>query len=263
MLNNIYNKIRNYFRVYLQTVGLLGLLRAIIGKISGKTFFVTVSRIDCKYPFVIRIPSSDVAVCHQVFIEKEYDFQADKIPLSIVDAGANIGLASIYFANKYPSATIIAIEPELLNYQLLQQNSSYYSNIKAVNAALWNANGEIRLVDPGRGKWGYITKLIGSEDCSERKSMQAVRAVTIDSVIESYDLIEVDILKIDIEGAEKEVFNHSLPWIDKINFIIIEVHEHFKEGCYDSVYNGTRGFDVQWRQGEKIYLSRTTQAFRS
>ena len=66
----------------------------------------------------------------------------------------------------------------------------------------------------------------------------------------------VDILKIDIEGAEKEVFADPSLWIDKTKSIIIELHERMKPGCNRSFYRGSEGFDDEWSIGEKVYLSK-------
>ena len=64
------------------------------------------------------------------------------------------GFASIYFANKYPGAKIIAIEPEQSNFELLKDNIAPYPNIIPIQAALWHKNEEINLIDPGLGKSG-------------------------------------------------------------------------------------------------------------
>ena len=72
----------------------------------------------------------------QVFLDNEYDFRAVERPQVIVDAGANIGLASILFANRYPQAKILAIEPEHDNFNLLADNVRSYDNIVPLQAAL-------------------------------------------------------------------------------------------------------------------------------
>jgi hypothetical protein len=77
---------------------------------------VTVS--DIKYPFRVRLKTSDVKAFEQVIYEKEYEMALSRPPSVILDAGANIGLASIYFANRYPNAKIIAVEPEKSNFEL-------------------------------------------------------------------------------------------------------------------------------------------------
>lgn len=103
---------------YLRVAGVRGFLAAIRAKATHSTAVVEIRRHDCKYPLRLRVPSSDIGIYRQVFLREEYKFAAEIEPEVIVDAGANIGLASIYFANKYPHARIVAIEPEASNFEL-------------------------------------------------------------------------------------------------------------------------------------------------
>jgi FkbM family methyltransferase len=195
----------------------------------------------------------------QIFINAEYNFSTTYEPEVIIDAGANIGLASIYFANKYPDAKIIAVEPEESNFELLLKNIRQYENIIPIHAALWNANEEIDILNSGLGECGFM--VTDNKNNSVLKTPKAdlyqkVSAVTINKIIDDYKLNHIDVLKIDIEGAEKEIFEDSLGWISKVKSIIIELHEYMKMGCNRSFYNNTNGFDAEWHQGENIYLSR-------
>jgi len=241
---------------WLGTVGLRGFLCAIRGKVTNSAGYIRMNREDCKYPFRLRIPSSDVATYRQVFIDQEYDFVVETQPGVIVDAGANIGLASIYFANRYPDAKIIAIEPEQSNFDLLKENTAPYSNVIPVQAALWNKHEEINLIDPGLGKWGFMTEMKSPSERLPGSICHPVMAVTIDEIMRDYGLTKIDILKIDIEGAEREVFGDTSSWIGRVDAIIIELHESMKAGCNRSFYCGSTGFDNEWKQGENVCLSR-------
>ena len=243
-------------KLYFRTVGFSGLLCAIKTKFTNSTVYFKLNRQDCLYPFRLRIPSSDIQTYEQVFINQEYDFLVGTQPKIIVDAGANIGLASIYFANKYPDAKILAIEPEQSNFELLKENTAPYSHVIPIQAALWNKNEEINLIDPGLGKWGFMTEIKHPSENPPGNACHTVMAMTIDTIMKDYRLAKIDILKIDIEGAEKEVFSDTSSWIEKIDSIIIELHERMKTGCNRSFYCGSNGFDNEWRQGEHIYLSR-------
>jgi hypothetical protein len=70
----------------------------------------------------------------------------------------------------------------------------------------------------------------------------------------NFNIDAIDILKIDIEGAEKEVFENSDLWMRKTNVIIIELHERLKDGCCRVFYNKTNDFDREWSQGDSIFL---------
>ena len=236
--------------------GFSGLLLAVTGKIFNKKILYEVKRSDCVHPFRLRIPSSDVGTYCQIYHEEEYSFFVKDQPVTIVDAGANIGISSIYFANRYPHSRVIAIEPESGNFSLLKENVAPYPNIIAVHAALWNRVGEIELVDTGHGYVGYMTDTKENLMKMHKKACDTVRAITVDSMIQEFKIERIDIFKVDIEGAEKEVFFEKQSWIDKVDTIIIELHERFRAGCAASVYSGLSGFVREWEKGENIYLSR-------
>ncbi len=217
---------------------------------------VSMSHECAKFPFTLRNQTSDVPTFKQVFIHQEYNFDVKKQPDVVVDAGANIGLAAIYFASKYPNAKIIAIEPEESNFQLLQKNAVPYRNIIPVQAALWNENGRINLMDPGLGNWGFVTDKEKNREKLSGNYCYEVKSITVDKLIDDYGLNMIDLFKIDIEGAEKEIFSDSSAWIKKVNGLIIELHERTKPGCNRSFYNGSNGFDNEWQRGENVYLSR-------
>lgn len=244
-------------RYYLRTFGLRGLFCAVKAKVSSSVVSLKVERLDVKFPFFLRIPSSDTLTYDQIFLHQEYDFVAENPPKVIVDAGANIGLASIFFANRYPDAKIIAIEPESGNFEFLKQNVEPYPNVIPVQAALWDHNTSINLVDPGLGSWGFMTQ---EDDRSAHQLGEVchnVTAMTVDKVMLDYGLEKIDILKIDIEGAEREVFRDPTLWIDKVDALIVELHERMKPGCNRSFYKSTNDeFDHEWIQGENVYLSR-------
>lgn len=243
-------------KLYHQIVGSTGLAKAIAGKITHSRSSVSIKRTDCKHPFKVRVPSTDVPTYKQVFVDEEYAFKASVPPGIIVDAGANIGLASIYFANRFPEAKIVAIEPEDSNYHLLAENVSPYPNIIPIQAALWHRDGELNLNDQGIGNWGFITEEGNSSTAAGHDFIHRVKAITIQTLMRDFHLPSIDILKMDIEGAEKEVFSDSSPWINKVNAIIVELHERMKTGCNRSFYCGSNGFDQEWSLGENVYLAR-------
>ena len=245
-------------RMYLTAAGLPGILAAARAGVTNSVVTLRLNKRHLKHPIQLRIPSSDVPTYQQVFIDREYAFHTGKAPEVIIDAGANIGLASVYFANQYPDARIIAIEPEKSNFDLLKENTAPYPNITAIQAALWNRNEEINLVDPGLGKWGFMTGEKTLAGTSPDKVCHTVKALTVDRIIKDYGLQRVNILKVDIEGAEKEVFSDTSAWIDSVDAIIVELHERMKPGCNRSFYVGSNGFDHEWSQGENVYLSRNS-----
>jgi FkbM family methyltransferase len=253
--------IRN-LKLYLRALGAGGFLKAVAAKARKSTTLARIELQDCDFPFWLRAPSSDVPTYKKVFLDKEYDFLVESDPEVIVDAGANIGLVSIYLASKYPGARIISIEPEKSNFQLLTKNVAPYPNVHAVQAALWSKNEEIDLTDPGLGKWGFRTGIATTETATREMFCHRVPGMTVAKVMRDFGLEKIDILKVDIEGAEKEVFRDTRAWIEKVDSIIAELHDYRVPGCNRSFYCGTGGFSTEWRQGENVYLSRGTCLIR-
>lgn len=245
-------------KTYLRATGPTGVLAAARASVTGAVVTMTVKKGGLRHPIHLRTPSSDIPTYRQVFVDKEYAFSTRQDPKVIVDAGANIGLASVYFANKYPNARIIAIEPEQSNFEVLKANTKHYPNITPIQAALWNRNEEINLIDPGLGKWGFMTGEKAASEAATDNICHAVKAMTVDSIMDEFGIDRINILKVDIEGAEKEVFSDTSAWIDKVDALIVELHERMKPGCNRSFYLGSVGFDYEWSQGENVYLSRDT-----
>lgn len=250
--------LKRYQRIF----GIRGPMGIAKGKLRGRPVLLQTKDFGLKYPVYLRVPSSDVRVFAQIFIRNEYKFDVNRDPDFIIDAGANIGLASIYFANQFPNARILAIEPEKENFEILVKNVKPYPNVQPVLGALWGERTEVEVVDHGLGNWGFMIEASTDSGSSATSSHQKVEGMTVDMILDSHDVQKVCILKLDIEGAELEVFRNSSSWIDRVDSLIIELHEHMKPGCNRSFYSATSGFDIEWSQGEFVYLTRTGGCLR-
>ncbi len=181
---------------------------------------------EFKNPIHLRPNTSDVDVFYQVLFNLEYDIPLPFEPKLIIDLGANIGLASVYYLNKYPNATVIAVEPEKNNYLLLKENTKKYTNFHSYNKGIWNKNTELKIIDPQIGSWGFTVKEVSV------KEKDTISAITLDQIVADHAIQEIDILKIDIEGAEMELFAENYEnWLKYTKVIIIELHDWMREGC--------------------------------
>lgn len=238
---------------FYSVLGLFGLMKHLRCKILKKHILTQVQISSVKHPVYLRLGSSDILTCKQVLLDQEYAFGYKISPKLIVDAGANIGLTSVYFSNRFTDTKIIAIEPDIANYNLLKRNTESYENIVPIRAALWNKNTMISLVDPGLGSWGFQTQ---ESDIDSINKKGEVEAITLSKIIEDHNIDHIDLLKVDIEGAEKEVFSQSEDWIGKVKTIVVELHDRFKPGCSDTVFNSTKEFKFKYSMGENIAFSR-------
>jgi len=194
-----------------------------------------------KTPFILRDNESDVPIFYQVFYEKQYDLFGIEFPdaKKIIDGGSNIGCAAIYFSIRFPNAKILSIEPEDNNYNLLVKNIKPYKNITALQAGIWDKNENLSITNPEVGAAGFMFE---NNQTSNNKS--AIKGMTIASLLESQSWDDVDIIKLDIEGAEKEVFSASdISWLKKVKLLIIELHDRYKTDCTKTVFEALSKFD--------------------
>jgi FkbM family methyltransferase len=231
-----------------------GLFLAAKSRLSQRPVEIIVSVPGIKHPLHLRLRTSDISLFAEILLNAEYDYNFPKRPQVIVDAGANIGLATVFYANKYPDAKIIAIEPEPSNYEMLKKNVAPHSTVVPVLGALWKEDKELSLVDPGLGRWGFQTRDQGTSN--NLPNLGQVPGLTLDSLMLGLGLEYIDILKVDIEGAEVELFESSLRWIDKVGVIVIELHDRFRTGCSRGFYLATRDFEFEWRRGETTIMAR-------
>lgn len=196
----------------------------------------------------LRTRTSDEWTYEQVFVDREYDLPLPVEPRVIVDCGANVGYAAAYFAHRYPQARVVAVEPDAQNFAVLVRNARLFGRrIEPLRAALWNADERIVLQDPGLGAWGLRTVRAVPEQVDA-----TVDAVTMESLLRRLGLEAIDLLKVDIEGAECELFEHPAPWIQRVRIMAVELHDRFRPGCTDALMHAVRlgGFTHEIRRGE-------------
>ena len=104
-------------RVLLRCIQRFGLLRgSVLGiNLLCATGEASITVPSFKSPILLRGGTSDLETFDKVFLSREYD-PTNKTAEIIIDLGANVGYAALFFANKYPNSKIISVEPEQSNY---------------------------------------------------------------------------------------------------------------------------------------------------
>lgn len=213
------------------------------------------------HPITLRNGTSDIRTFNQVFLHNDYNIPLSFAPKAIVDAGANIGLSTVFFKNKYPAAKIIAIEPENSNIELLKKNTINYENIYLLKKALSNvSNQDMNVNDSGNGHWGFVT--VSTKNSENGVFKNSVKTITINDIMKENELEFIDILKIDIEGAEKELFESNIEnWLPKIRCLIIELHDRTKPGSSKSFFKAISKYDFSFSsKGENlVFINKNIQ----
>jgi FkbM family methyltransferase len=229
-----------FFARLVKRFGIINAIR-LFNSDSKKTGTLDISFNAVKYPISLRYNTSDINVFYQVFYHIYYSFNYDTyLPKvrTIIDGGANIGLTSVYFKNLFPDASIIAIEPETSNYEALRKNTEKYNNINCIKAGVWNKSVPLKVTDKYEyGNWGFVVEEVANEEESN------VKGISIPDILEMYNLDEIDILKLDIEGSELEVFQENYDWLDKVNILIVEPHDFMRSGTSKSLFKAIINYD--------------------
>lgn len=173
------------------------------------------------HPVKCRYGSSDFNVFRQIFLADEYGHvQLSRDAKLVVDCGANVGYSAAYFLTKCPNAHVIAVEPDGRNFELLKQNlDAYDGRTTLIFAGIWSHQTQLKVIRQNSGEWA--TQVV---ECKEDEQGD-LDAVDIQTLLCASDYSTIDVMKIDIEGAESELFSRNYEgWIDRVNTFVIELH---------------------------------------
>jgi len=238
-IKNWYHRVRSY-----------GMRNAIMLKHYLRKDCVFIVRYS-GYDIQLRGNSVDFNVFDSIFRKGEYDFEINFKPEFIIDAGAFTGLSALYFNRRFPGVKILAIEPEESNFGLLKSNTGNYASITPLFGALYGSNVPLTISNPAAEKYAFRVDEISS-------GANQINGWSIDELIKSHRLPRIDLLKMDIEGAEYSVFmNDPGRWLGNVGGVIIELHEYLHKGVTALVEDTlkTSGFVIS-QKGENLVALR-------
>lgn len=168
-----------------------------------------------KAPITVRRNDSDIYVLRDAIVVRDSDPDLEFTPKFIIDGGANIGYTTALFASKYPDATIVAVEPDPTTARILTKHCAAYPNVHVIEAAIWKSSGTVCLhAQPGES---WATQVSDGPNGT-------VRAVTIEGLMDQFGASGVDLLKLDVEGAEREIFAGDTEWMARVRVLVVELH---------------------------------------
>jgi FkbM family methyltransferase len=161
---------------------------------------------------------------NEIFTHHQYYFETENPQPVIIDAGAHIGLATLYFKKNYPGAVITAIEPQLANFKLLEKNiwDNDLSNVETHQVALSDKMGTAKFFqDVSDDKW-YSTASFTPRAWNGQQSSQEVTVPT--QPLSDFITGPIDLLKMDIEGAEVHVLHAAVNKLHLVKYMMVEYH---------------------------------------
>ena len=180
----------------------------------------------------------DWTTLYQVHLKNDYDFEklargaelqsryralvaSGNVPL-ILDCGGNIGLSARFFADSYPGAAVVCIEPDAGNAAQARINTAG-KTVTVLEAAIGSTDARGRIIDTATDNNAF--QIAADEN-------GPITIVAINTLLKDYAAggVEPFIVKIDIEGFERDLFSANIDWIDRFPMLIIELHDWMLPG---------------------------------
>jgi FkbM family methyltransferase len=212
-----------------------------------------------KFPLCARLATSDAQVLHDIFSNDQYGaLSLDYEPRLILDCGANVGYASVYFLNRYKTAHVIAVEPDSGNLEICRRNlAPYKDRCTILPIAVWSHTAALKVV---RGayrdgaEWSIQVK-----ECRDGEEPD-VYAKSIADILSGTSFAQIDVLKMDIERAESQIFaGKDLRWLSVVKNIVIELHD---EECRQIFFAALSGYNYSCVESGETVVCKNLQLIK-
>jgi FkbM family methyltransferase len=209
-------------------------------------------------PFTFR-GKRDMGVISHFWVLGVYIEDTPEAPIrTILDCGANIGAETMRFRMHHPAAQIVSVEADPDNAAVLKQNFSPDPLTTVVEGAVWFENSTLNIRRDPHGSPE------GSSVTAEPSGDTRIPAFSIPHLMALRKWKTIDILKLDVEGAEYELFQHDTAWLAQVNAVIFEVPDFDRPGTLQLMFEKFR--DSEWNGsacGENLVLIRKHLPWKS
>ena len=168
----------------------------------------------------------------------------------IVDAGANIGMETVRMRHFFPQARVLAIEPSAENYRVLVRNAAEDEDfVETLNNGIWSSETALHL-QPGPTNEAFSVRP------AEPGEPIDLQAISMNAILQRVGG-EIDILKMDIEGSEYEVFSNNTEWVDHVKAFVFECPDRDHPGATAQIFRSTAHLPLDtFVSGENLVLMR-------
>ena len=177
-------------------------------------------------PLILRRGTSDMLVLRDIYERREYARAADLIAGTgskvIIDLGGNTGLTSLWFADRFPDATLLVVEPDDANYRLLRKNCRRLiknGRVRTVRAFAAAEPGFAEVDREAKEAWSFK-----KGDARQPEFKGSVLCMSVQQLLGLLGTPRVDLLKCDVEGSERELFQSCGRWIGGVRRLVVETH---------------------------------------
>jgi FkbM family methyltransferase len=229
---------------FVRNLGPLGFLRYAAHRITNHS---TLKRAPYKlysrhtrFPLWSRPGTTDLTMYGEVIGQRAFrclDHVRDAA--FILDCGANAGYSSAYFLSRYPEAKVIAVEPDPENFKLLERNlAPYAGRYQAIHSAIWSHPTGMVLSEESLGVGKECARTVRPVRPGEQP---AINALDIGTILDRSGFDRISILKMDIEGAERVVFESNYQrWLSRVDNIVIDLENKECERVFAKAIAGER-----------------------
>ena len=225
-------------------------------------------------PVHLRRTVSDHSIFWQCLVMEQYGFDrfahsrrlddayraevgAGRSPV-IVDCGANIGLSALWFARRFPAATVVAVEPDARNFDMLQANTSHLGRrVQCVRGGVWSDSVALKIDNPQSGSAAFRVRPArdGETGTVEAHSIDDLRRRGGDGMLLA--------VKVDIEGSQAALFAANTGWVGQAHLITLELDDWLMpwSGTSRSFFSCLSGHPFEYLLGgESIFCFRDAAA---
>jgi FkbM family methyltransferase len=203
-------------RLLHRAVGVSGTISVLLARLKGaKRVSVRVKGYD--HPIVARMNNCDLPIITEILCSSECELDLAWEPRTILDLGANIGLASIKLSRQFPGANIIAVEPDRDTADVCRLNLSHVPRVEVLQRAVGVQSGRVVCINPSAPSISHQFEECALDD------PRGIETISISELLARLDCKTPVLVKMDIEGAEALCFR-SPGWLRNISAILVEPH---------------------------------------
>jgi FkbM family methyltransferase len=189
---------------------------------------------------------ADAFIHSEVFEHQYYRLPLSRPPATILDLGANIGLSTVYFSRVFPTADLACVEPVSKNLRVLRRNLKL-NNVRALvfPAAIHSEDGSV-LMEATPMDYDFKVARANGQGAVP---LFEVPAISVPAIMRQLRWDRIGLLKIDIEGHEKELLTANSDWLNLVEAICIECHDEFGATELDALANRFHFSVPRWLSG--------------